>query len=210
MYIKKNVVDRGFIKKINAYLDKVTYESSLWIFPGEHPALYKLIKNDLSIIPFFKPILKRKDCYIVIRMVDKNDLKRSLEAHFDNYTKTFFIPLKIPIDANNSKKEDLKGNLYLWEKTRSMPQNLIIHIITKLILQNKYISRIIRFIFTQKFKKVNMEIGDLLYFNGFTTFHYNALTSSEHRSLVIHTNMPFSQNKIMHWIDQYSRYRVKK
>ncbi|CAN1513242.1 hypothetical protein MCEHALHM7_00879 [Methylophilaceae bacterium] len=210
MYIKKNIVDRSFIKKINAYLDNVKYESSLWIFPGEHPTLYKLIKNNLSITPFFKSILKSKDCYIVIRMVNKNDSKRSLEAHFDNYTRTFFIPLKIPKDTTNSKKEDLQGNLYLWEKARSMPQNLIVHIITKLTLQNKYVSKIIMYVFTQKFKKINMEIGDLLYFNGFTTFHYNALVSAEHRSLVIHTDMPFSQNTIMRWIDLYSRYRVKK
>ena len=114
MYIKKNVVDHCFIKKINAYLDKVTYESSLWIFPGEHPALYKLIKNDLSIAPFFKSILKRKDCYIVIRMVNKSDSKRSLEAHFDNYTRTFFIPLKIAlIEFTLTSTSSSKNQTYL-------------------------------------------------------------------------------------------------
>ena len=209
MYIKKKIISPRFIKKINAYLDKVTYKSSLWIFPGEHPKLYELIKKDLAFIPFFKPIFSKKDCYIVIRIVNANDSKRSFEAHFDNYTNTYLIPLKIPKKISTLKNEDLQGNLYLWEKARLMPKYLLSHIIIKIILQNKYLSKVIRCIFSQKFKRINMKIGDLLYFNGFTTFHYNALVSSEHRSLVIHTEMPFNQNKIMSWIDQYSRFRVK-
>jgi len=209
MYVKKNIINANFIKKINAYLDNVSYKDSLWIFPGEHPKLYKLIINNLSSTSFFKSILNKNDCYIVLRMINQNDIKRSLEAHFDNYSKTYFIPLKIPEKNLSSAKRNMQGNLFLWEKARLMPKSLTIHICTKIIFQNKYISKIIRWLNSNSFKEVSLNLGDVLYFNGFTTFHYTSLVSSEHRSLVIHTDMPFKGNKIARLIDQYSRYRVK-
>lgn len=209
MKIIKKVIKRSFIDNLNSHLDKISYKDSLCIFRNEDPILYELVRKNMSSNIFFKKIIKKNNCYIVFRMVKKNDTKRSLEAHFDNYLKTYFIPLKVPKNLNSRDEINLRGDLYLWENARDMPRSLIFHACTKVIFQNKYISKLIRYFFHHKFKRAVLEIGDVLYFNGFTTFHYTSLVSSEHRSLVIHTDMPFDKSRLMKLIDWYSRYRTR-
>ena len=207
--IYKNILDQKFIESINIKLDRFNFKDSLWIFPNENPYLHKKIKSDLSKISFFKNIIANESNYIVLRLVNEKDIERSLEAHFDNYIHTYYIPLKLPRSIR-AIKNDLQGHLYYWNKTRSMPRSIFSHIFTKGLFQNKIAAYVIQHYFTHKFKRVKADIGDVIHFNGFTSLHYNTSVASEHRSLVIHNTMPFEKTQVARGIDIYSRYRVKK
>lgn len=207
--IYKNILDQKFLKSINTELDRFNFKDSLWIFPNENPYLHKKIKSDLSKISFFKNIIANENNYIVLRLVNDKDTKRSLEAHFDNYIHTYYIPLKLP-NSSKAIKNDLQGHLYYWNKARPMPRSIFTHIFSKGLFQNRIAANLLQRYFMHKFKRAKANIGDVVHFNGFTSLHYNTSVASEHRSLVIHNTMPFEKTKIARWIDAYSRNRVKK
>ena len=210
--IYKNKIDKYWIKSINKELDQIKFKDSLWIFPGENPLLYKKVQIMICKNRFLKKIIGKKDNYIVLRLVNENDKKRSFEAHFDNYIETFYIPLLIPKNLKriDGTRKNLNGDLYFWEKARKMPKNILSHIISKGFFQNFLTQQILKNCFLGKFKTIRVDVGDILRFNGFTTLHYNSPVSSEHRSLVIHNTMPFHANRIAKLIDNYSRIRVRK
>ena len=210
--IYKNKIDKNWIKTINKELDEIRLNDSLWIFPGENPLLYKKVQIMISKNRFLKKAIGKKDNYIVLRLVNENDKKRSFEAHFDNYIETFYIPLKTPENLKRIKGtgNNLNGDLYFWEKARKMPANILSHVISKAFFQNFFTQQILKNFFLAKFKTIQIDVGDILRFNGFTTLHYNSPVSSEHRSLVIHNRMPFQTSRIANLIDNYSRFRVKK
>ena len=210
MIITKKVLNKKFIDLINEDLDKYNYLSSLWIFPGESPTLYKKIKDYLSKNEYFKKIIAHGDNYIVLRLVNQNEKKRALEAHFDNYNNTYYVPLKLPKQKSRDTYIDNSGSLYFWENARSMPKSILTHIATKLLFQNKFTAFILNRYLRKRFKKAKVSVGDVLFFNGFTTLHFNSSVNSEHRALVIHNSMPFEKHFVENWIDRYSRYRVRK
>ena len=174
--------------------------------------LYKKVQIMICKNRFLKKIIGKKDNYIVLRLVNENDKKRSFEAHFDNYIETFYIPLLIPKNLKriDGTRKNLNGDLYFWEKARKMPKNILSHIISKGFFQNFLTQQILKNCFLGKFKTIRVNLGDILEFKGFTTLHYNSPVSSEHRSLVIHNTMPFHANRIAKLIDNYSRIRVRK
>lgn len=202
MKIFKRKINTNSIDKLNSYLNKIDYKSSKWIFPSNDLIIDELIKDFINSNNFLKSLLHSKKNYCVIRMVKKHEQKRSFEAHFDNYINTYYIPLKIP---NSTER---KGSLFIQENARKMPSNILKHIFQKIyfqiIMKKKYFKN-----FKTKFIKIDVDEGDIVFFNGFTSFHYNEDTSSEHRSLVIHNNMPFEKNILSKAIDIYSRLRVK-
>jgi len=172
----------------------------MWIFPDKDKDLQDYLKSKLSLIQIF-PKGAIDNSYIVIRCVKKSDTKRAYEAHFDNYEKTWVVPLKMP-----NKKPD--GALYAWENARKTPTNLISHIATKILFQNRVARLLYKTMLKNKFKEVTIRPGDIGHFNGFTTLHYNTNVCEERRSILIHWNKPFQGTKTVDIIEKYSQYNA--
>ena len=202
-----NVINKKIINKLNLLLNSYKVKKSLWIFPGDNSMLENKVKSFITKDTFLQNLIDIRDAYIVFRIVNEEDKSRSLEGHFDNYLNTYYIPLKLPSKSN---PRNFRGEMYFWENARQMPNNNIRHIIDKFLFQNVLSRRLIPKFFKKKFKYAEPEIGDMLYFNGFTTLHYNRPTLSQHRSLVIHTVMPLGKSLLERLIDSYSRLRVKR
>jgi hypothetical protein len=207
MKLFKKIINKNLIDQLNLILDNYLIEKSLWIFPGDNAFLEKKVKIFISQDHLLRNLIDMRDAYIVFRVVNEADKSRSLEGHFDNYLNTYYIPLKLP---DKSYPKDFRGEMYFWECARPMPNNNIMHVFDKFLFQNVLSRQLIPKLFMKKFKYAEPEIGDMLYFNGFTSLHYNRPTLSQHRSLVIHTVMPLGKSLLERLIDSYSRFRVKR
>jgi hypothetical protein len=203
----KNVINKKIIKQLNLVLDSYKVKKSLWIFPGDNNLLENKVKSFIIKDTFLRNLINIRDAYIVFRIVNEEDKSRSLEGHFDNYLNTYYIPLKLPTKRN---PRNFRGEMYFWKNARLMPNSNFRHIFDKFLFQNILSRKLIPILFKKNFKYAEPEIGDMLFFNGFTTLHYNTPTLSQHRSLVIHTIMPFGRSLFEKLIDSYSRFRVKK
>lgn len=190
------------IAQINSQLDKLAYSSTKFVFPGEHVLLREKILQILKQSVFLQKVIN-EESYIVFRLVKPQSTKSSNWYHFDNYINTYVVPIKLPVIRP-------KGNLLLWQNARRPPLNLLSHLLSKILFQN-YISYLFvsRF-FLHKFEEVEPREGDILRFDGFTTLHYNQMTSTENRIIVIHNAKPFRNSKIIFFIEWLSRFLAKK
>jgi hypothetical protein len=198
----KSEVSKLNIKKINKLLDSLIYDKVLFVFPLEHLELRKKVIKILSGSSKFISEIINEDSYIVFRLA-KPHLREQSWYHFDNYINTYVISIKIP-------STDPKGNLYIWSNARKSPKNIFMHLLTKMLFQNLFSYRLINLFFCNKFKEVDQKEGDVLLFNGFTSLHYNEMTSSENRIIVIHNTKPFYKSKIVFCIEWFSRLLAKK
>jgi len=202
----KNSVSPDFIKEINAHLDSLGYESSMWVFPGDDKVVRDLIEKYLFIDG--STVMKclggfpTGNVYSVIRAVKFSDTKRAFEIHYDNYEDTLLIPLMVP-------PEEPKGDIHIYENSRRRPGNIFWHVIVKLLVQNKLAIRYLLTNMKQKFVKISVAPGDVVHFNGFRSLHYNEGVSSERRSLLIHFNKPFEGSFLVKLIEAYSRFKVR-
>jgi hypothetical protein len=202
----ENSVSPEFINEINAYLDTMKYENSMWVFPGEDATVRELIQKHLFVAG--SPIMECLDgfppekVYSVIRAVKFSDTKRAFEIHYDNYEDTLLIPLKLP-------KDEPKGDIHIYENSRRRPSNILWHVIVKVLVQNKFAIRFMLKHLKNNFIKVSVLPGDVVQFNGFRSLHYNEGVSSERRSLLIHYNKPFENSFIVKLIEAYSRFKVR-
>ena len=199
--IKHNVISKKFINEINEAINNKVYSDSLWIFCEDDEDLIKNISSNLKSNEFMKNYLF-DDSYIVVRCVKTADTKRCYESHFDNYKETFVIPLLIPTDG-------LKGELNAWFFARREPKNIIEHILTKALYQNALFRYFIRKYLQHKFVKIEANPGDVAFFDGFTTLHYNNPVEGERRSILIHNKKPFQNSFAVNLIESFSKYHVK-
>jgi hypothetical protein len=147
----------------------------------------------------------KDESYIVTRKVNKENSKVAFRPHFDNYSSTLLIPLKVP-DSN------LNGDIILWENSRKTPGNVLSHFFSKLLFQNPMATKRFVKMFNQKKKFVRHSIkpGDFAHFDGFVGLHFNLnVDSGERMSLLIHNNKKFSNTFIVRMIEKYSQYSVK-
>ena len=125
--------------------------------------------------------------------------------HFDNYSSTFLIPLKVP----DSK---LNGDIILWENARKTPGNVISHMISKLYFQNSVMTKKLVKMFNEnkKFIRHSVKPGSFVHFDGFVGLHFNLnVDSGERMSLLIHNDKKFADTFIVKMIEKYSQYSVK-
>lgn len=196
--IKQNVLNANFIDKINLEIDKIHYDSSYWIFPGTNEQIYKLIRLALAETNLFSEKIL-KDAYIVIRCVKINSPTTAYGMHFDNYTNTWVLPLKIP-------KGNMDGRLRAWRDTRSSPSNAYSNLASKIFFQNPITIFFIKKYLLNKFLPVDISVGDYAYFNGFTTLHFNEPVQGERRSILIHYDKAFDSSPITKTIEKFSQY----
>ena len=110
-----SIINNDFIEYINLLIDKIPYLERLVFFDSDNLELYNYINNELSKNSLFLNIIKNS--HIVIRCVKASDKKIARYPHFDNYSDTYVIPLKIPT-------EKPFGELRYYENARPNPANI--------------------------------------------------------------------------------------
>lgn len=200
MKIYKNIISQSFIDQINSVIDEYDYSNSLYLFDSKSSMLHNLIRNQLGELELFKPIIR--DAHIVIRCVKKEDKKIANYPHFDNYIHTYVIPIFIP-------KKPPFGDLIYKENMRSFPKNIYTNIFSKFVFQNPLVKNSILNRFRKYFLSISIKPGDVGYFNGLTTLHYNNPVSAERRSILIHTENPFKNSLLNKLIEYFGKLNVK-
>jgi hypothetical protein len=198
--INKCVLPLNFIDAINSEIDKIHYDSSLWIFPGTNPTLDKFVKQALAETKII-PLCILNKAYIVIRCVKANSPTTTYAFHFDNYLNTWLCPLKIPSISNN-------GRLWLMKNARSIPKNIYSNLASKIFFQNPITRIFIKRYFLHKFNSWDLMVGDCAHFNGFTSLHFNGPVDDERRSILVHFDKPFSNSVVTRIIEKFSQYIV--
>lgn len=184
--LNKNCIDPTFIHSINQEIDAINYQNSMILF---------LTRDKLKNQRFFKllqsnPVINQylnDDSYVVIRCVKDGLNKAAYYPHFDNYSETVMVPIKMPQTFPD-------GALLMWENTRSLPSNSMINAIQKVFFQNPIIKTILLKFFRGKFHKVEVVPGDIAIFNGMTSLHFNIEAQLERRTILIHNQQPFKNS----------------
>jgi hypothetical protein len=184
--LSKNCVGPEFIRSINQEIDAVSYQDSMILFltrdKFKNQRFYDLLKANPVINQYLND-----DSYVVIRCV-KNGLNRAAYyPHFDNYSETVMVPVKIPDTLPD-------GALQMWENARNFPSNSTFNAISKVFFQNPIIKTILLKFFREKFRKVEVMPGDIAIFNGMTNLHFNIEAQEERRSILIHNKQPFKNS----------------
>lgn len=184
--LNKNCIDPTFIHSMNREIDSIGYQDSMILF---------LTRDKLKNKRFFKllqsnPVINQylnDDSYVVIRCVKDGLNKAAYYPHFDNYSITVMVPIKMPQTFPD-------GALLMWENTRSLPSNSMINAIQKVFFQNPIIKTILLKFFRGKFHKVEVVPGDIAIFNGMTNLHFNIEAQLERRTILIHNQQPFKNS----------------
>ena len=199
--IYSNIIENSFISELNAEINRIPYEKSMWLFEVDNSILFSKIRTYLTQHPTIKKYIY-DDTYIVIRCVKNTDKQRQYESHFDNYKEKFVLPLLIP-------QHQPKGELMAWFSARRNPKSFIEHFFTKAFFQNRIFRFFMKKYLLNRFKLLEINPGDVASFNGFTTLHFNFPVSDERRSILIHNNKAYSENIFGKMIDELSRINVK-
>ena len=200
MKIHKNLIPTSFIDQINSAIDKYDYIESLYLFDNENSTIHNLIRKELTKIDLFRPNIS--DAYIVIRCVKPGDKKIANYPHFDNYHHTYVVPILTP-------HAPPFGDLIYAENYRKLPKNVYIHAITKFFYQNPLVKKFIIENLRHHFSTIHINAGEVGYFNGLTTLHYNNPVASERRSILIHCENPFKDSTLNKIIEYFGRLNVK-
>ncbi len=199
-----NRIPAETLSVLTSYLEKKHQENTTFSFHQDNSEFLNQLRIIFKDIPEICNSLK-EDSYIVTRKVNKANSKVAFCPHFDNYSSTLLIPLKVP----DSK---LNGDIILWENARKTPGNVISHMISKLFFQNKIMTKRLVKMFNEnkKFTRHSVKPGSFVHFNGFVGLHFNLnVDSGERMSLLIHNNKKFANTFIVKMIEKYSQYSVK-
>ncbi len=199
-----NRISDETLVKLTAYIESRHQANATFSFHKDNSELLAQLRSIFQDIPEIYDSLK-EDSYIVTRKVNKTNSKVAFRPHFDNYSSTILIPLKVP--ASN-----LNGDLILWENARKTPGNVFLHMISKLFFQNPVATKRLVKLFheNKKFKRCSVKPGSFVQFDGFVGLHFNLNVDSEERmSLLIHNNKKFANTFIVKMIEKYSQYSVK-
>lgn len=167
-------------------------------FRSKNIDLYDSVKKHFSY---------KGETYLTIRIAS-SDNSINNQFHYDGHFDSTVIPLKF----ENFKKDEKNGDLYISKKSRNANDGWIINLFKKIIMQN----RIYRYILTKyfdtlsnKFDKVEMDVGDEISFNGFRVFHGNTKLEGDDKiraSLIVHSQALFDDNIVFRFI-KYLRHR---
>ena len=126
--LNKNCIDPTFIHLMNQEIDSVSYQDSMILFLTrdklKNQRFYELLKTNSVINQYLN-----NDSYVVIRCVKNGLNKAAYYPHFDNYSETVMVPIKMPQTFPD-------GALLMWENTRGLPSNSIVNAIQKVFFQN--------------------------------------------------------------------------
>lgn len=186
------------------YLERKHQSNTTFSFHQDNSEFLNQLRTIFKDIPEIFNSLK-EDSYIVTRKVNKANSKVAFCPHFDNYSSTILIPLKVPDSV-------LNGDIILWENARKTPGNVISHMMSKLFFQNKIATKKLVKMFNEgkKFTRHSVKPGSFVHFDGFVGLHFNLnVDSGERMSLLIHNDKKFANTFIVRMIEKYSQYSVK-
>jgi signal peptidase I len=104
-------------------------------------------------------------------------------------------------------QDNLSGDIYVWKDFRN-PKNMLSHLLTKISMQNVISQFITLKYFRHRFKRFKAMPGDVVYFNGFRSLHFND-PSDHYISLVVHQDLSFENNPISKYIIRMAQNRVR-
>lgn len=206
--IYRNVIDPKIISSINSSLDNKLSEGFEILIPPESEQIIQPFR--LNLIVQCPDIHFNDKTYTVIRTATNNGNRASQAWHFDNFSETVLIVLKTA--GNNAEN----GDILIRNNLRKTPNSVLWYSLTKIFWTNPiswFILRI-KWIRDRFFTRVPLAVGDVMIFDGSTTFHGNLpIASGVRRSILIH-NYPLFENsaitRLFHKLNKIYLYKTKK
>ena len=144
-----------------------------------------------------------KETYAVIRSVSKSGNQASQCWHFDNLRETALIVLR----------STESGDLMIRPRLRKPPKSLFMYAFTKILWTNPITWFFLRreSIRDKFFTKVILNEGDVMIFDGSTTYHGNLpVSSGMRRSILLHRDQLFPDSwitKLFHKLNEMHLYK---
>lgn len=193
------------VAEINNAVDPASDGEGFEILIPPHST--RVLEKFKSTILAQRPEIQWDDAtYVVIRTVTEKGARAAQCYHFDNFRKTAVVVLKSTEGGNN-------GDLLVRNELRGDPKSIIPYMITKIFWTNPITWFILRntFIRDTFFTRVPLTAGDILTFDGGTTYHGNLpVTSGSRRSILIHNDPLFKDSfitKLFHKLNKLYLYK---
>ena len=198
--IFREKIDKETIDGINRILDTAEPVKGFEILiPPQSEEVLSGFKN--AILSQCSDIRWDDKTYAVIRTVTEKGNRASQAWHFDNQRETALVVLK-SVDGENN------GDILVRPDLRNSPKSIFMYVATKLFWTNP----ITWFIFRRKslrdrfFTRIPLKAGDVMIFDGSTTYHGNLpIASGVRRSILLHSDNLFEGS----WITKLF-YRLNK
>lgn len=146
------------------------------------------------------------ESFIVVRTTTEKGNGAAQCWHFDNFTKTTLIVLK-------SHEGALNGDILVHPELRGAPTSLTITMLTKLFWTNPLTWLVLRIpkIRDSFFTRISLVSGDVMIFDGSTTYHGNLpVALGTRRSILIHEGPVFKDaflTKAFHVVCSFFFYK---
>ena len=203
--IFNQIIDPQTISQINEAVDKASDGDSIEILiPPKSTEVLAKFKNNLLLK--CNNIHWDNNSYVVIRTVTNKGAKAAGCWHFDNFRDTTLIVLRATQGVDN-------GDLLVRNNLRGSPKLLLWYMITKIFWTNPitWFFLRIKFIRDKFFTRVPLKAGDVMMFDGATTYHGNLQTTSGmRRSILIHNDPLFKDaaiTKLFHKLNKLYLYK---
>lgn len=204
--IFKQIIDADIISGINRAVDSASDGDNFEILiPPKSKDVLKDFKN--ALLSQCEDIHWDDKTYVVIRTVTDKGNRAAQCWHFDNLRKTTLVVLRSTEGADN-------GDLLVRSDLRGEPKSLLWYVITKIFWTNPIAWMILRmpFIRDRFFTRVPLMAGDVMNFDGSTTYHGNLpITSGVRRSILIHNDPLFEDSvitKLFHKLNKLYLYKT--
>ena len=136
----------------------------------------------------------------ILRVVtgEKTD-DQSLKFHYDSTLVTALIPIYIP---EGVEKES--GHLVVLPNARSIRSSILVNIVEKFLIQNRFSQMVLPYLFLRSGKKkvLNLEPGNIYLFSGLQTLHSNFAVNKDYvrATLLCFYGNPYPDSKFLNWV----------
>ena len=204
--VYKQTIDIETIKRLNQAIDEASADESFEILiPPKTTEILTGTKEKL--LAQCREIVWPDDAYVVIRSVTEKGALAAQCWHFDNFRTTTLVVLRSTTGTDN-------GDLLVRSDLRGEPRSLFFYVLTKLFWTNPLTWLVLRIKFFRDkfFTRVPLEAGDVLVFDGGTTYHGNLpITLGMRRSILIHSDPLFADaaiTKLFHTLNKLYLYKT--
>ena len=203
--IFRKKVDLEIINKINRAVDEAsTIDSFEILIPPQSVRILTPFKDQLrSQCP---EVNWNDKTYVVIRTVTEKGNQASQGWHFDNLKETALIVLK-------SAEGEENGDLLIRPDLRKSYDSIFMYTLTKVFWTNPIVWFILRIkkIRNRFFTRITLKPGDVMIFNGSTTYHGNLpVSSGMRRTILLHNDQLFADSwvtKLFHKLNKLYLYK---
>ncbi|MBI2108831.1 MAG: hypothetical protein HYT93_01435 [Parcubacteria group bacterium] len=189
--ILKQAISNEVLDAINKKIDAASSGESFEIIPPPHSETILADFKD-KLFAECDNIKFGENAYTVIRSVTEKGNRASQCWHFDNQRKTILIVLRSVLGEEN-------GDILIRPNLRRHTKSSLIYTLTKLFWTNPISWLILprKSIRDKFFTRVSLKAGDVMVFDGSTTYHGNLpIASGMRRSILIHSDNLFENSFI--------------